>query len=342
MGDAYARAIARVSVAQIARNAHDEMHGGSGFKMIERSACESLLDVVSRFVRTVGAVSAQAAQHASRSEVNANDVLRGLRSVGAAPVPELLEFLRTEPDMPFPHTVAAFPATAPRPDPTESGGNNGGLGAAGAREGTKKRGLEPRPQHVPDFFPPFPEPCTYRRTTTLNKRALDPQQARKQRAKYKRQAQESLLGLQQGASGATDGADAVAALLPSLRSEPAGLLGQPGAQEMLEGDDVAPVSAGALRVPDVLAPGMPAVLQSSAASECCGVQAASAVPARSREGDAASGAASVGASASAAGGPTTAAQSKAGTILGLQHLHDLDEVEAAHGGDRGGDDDVES
>jgi len=341
MGDSYARAIARVSVAQIARNAHDEMHGGPGFKMIERSACESLLDVVSRFVRSVGAVSAQAAQHASRSEVNANDVLRGLRSVGAAPVPELLEFLHTEPDMPFPHNVASFPAATPKPDPAEGGGSNVGPVAVGAREGSKKRAAEPRPAHVPDFFPPFPEPCTYRRTTTLNKRALDPQQARKQRAKYKRQAQESLLGLQQGASGAVDGAAAVEALLPSLRSEPtAGLLGQPGAEEMLEGDDDAPgVSAGALRVPDVLAPGMPAVLQSSAASECCGVQAASAVPARSREGDAAPGAANLGAS-----GASAARRTKHEAILGLQHMHDLEEVEAErHGGDGPavGDDEME-
>ena len=108
-------ALARISAAQIVRGAHDEIHGGPGFTMIQRSASDSLIDVISRFVRTVGAMSTRAAQHASRSEVNANDVLRGLRSVGAAPVPELLEFLRAEPDMPFPHNVASFPAAAPNP-----------------------------------------------------------------------------------------------------------------------------------------------------------------------------------------------------------------------------------
>ena len=163
MSEAYARAVARVSVAQIARAAHDELHGGGGFSQIERSACESLVDVIARYVRTVGVVSTQAAQHASRSEVNLNDLLRGLGTMGGgASLTELLEFARAAPDLQFPRDVARFPAV-PKAAAAETG----------AKEpATKKRAAEPRPPHVPDFFPPFPDPCTYRRTDTHNKLSL--------------------------------------------------------------------------------------------------------------------------------------------------------------------------
>ena len=192
----YATALARISVAQIVRGAYDELHGGQGFTLIQRSACDSLVDVISRYVRTVGSVSAQAAQHASRSEANLNDVLLGLNAAGGASLEDLLDFAKSAPDLQFPRDVARFPCAAAQE--VGRGSANGGVKDASRKPA---RAAEPRPQYVPDFLPPFPDPCTYRRTATHNKRAMDPLQARKQRAKLKRQAQESLLGLQQGDGG---------------------------------------------------------------------------------------------------------------------------------------------
>ena len=283
----YAAALARISVAQIVRGAYDELHGGQGFTLIQRSACDSLVDVISRYVRAVGSVSAQAAQHASRSEANLNDVLLGLNAAGGASLEDLLDFAKSAPDLQFPRDVARFPCAAAQEE---------GRGSAnsGVKDASRKpaRAAEPRPQYVPDFLPPFPDPCTYRRTATHNKRAMDPLQARKQRAKLKRQAQESLLGLQQGDGGPSSadgfcGAAASAAApppapLPSLHPATAS-----ASAEATVGDGVSDGgggSAGSRLVPDVLVPGVAAVLQSSAASECGGLQAATAVPARAHAG----------------------------------------------------------
>ena len=297
----YAAALARISVAQIVRGAYDELHGGQGFTLIQRSACDSLVDVISRYVRTVGSVSAQAAQHASRSEANMNDVLLGLSAAGGASLEDLLDFAKSAPDLQFPRDVARFPCAA---------GPEEGRGSANSsvKDASRKpaRAAEPRPQYVPDFLPPFPDPCTYRRTATHNKRAMDPLQARKQRAKLKRQAQESLLGLQQGdgASCSADGFCGAAAStaapppapLPSLRPAAAST-----AEAMGDGvSDGGGGAAGSRLVPDVLVPGVAAVLQSSAASECGGLQAASAVPARAHSGATRGAAGTAGATGSSA------------------------------------------
>lgn len=261
-----------------------------------------------------------------------NDVLLGLNAAGGSSLEDLLEFARSAPDLQFPRDVARFPCAA---------GQAEGRGSANgsAKDASRKpaRVTEPRPQYVPDFLPPFPDPCTYRRTATHNKRAIDPLQARKQRAKLKRQAQESLLSLQQGdgawcgADGFCDAAASTAAPppapLPSLRRAE----GRPTEAAVGDGVGEGGGRATAARlVPDVLVPGVAAVLQSSAASECGCLQATSAVPARAHA------AVSRGAAATAGATGTSAKRSKQEAILGLQHLHDLDEVENAHADDDDG------
>ena len=230
-----------------------------------------------------------------------NDVLLGLNAAGGASLEDLLDFAKSAPDLQFPRDVARFPCAV---------GQEEGRGSANSsvKDVSRKpaRAAEPRPQYVPDFLPPFPDPCTYRRTATHNKRAMDPLQARKQRAKLKRQAQESLLGLQQGggASCSADGFCGAAAStaapppapLPSLRPAAA-------STEETVGDGVSDGgggAAGSRLVPDVLVPGVAAVLQSSAASECGGLQAASAVPARAHAGATRGAAATAGATGSSA------------------------------------------
>ena len=52
---------------------------------------------------------------------------------------------------------------------------------------------DPRPPHVPDFLPAFPEKRTYVHTATSNVRAADGPAAKKRRTKNRRQAQDSLL-----------------------------------------------------------------------------------------------------------------------------------------------------
>ena len=141
----YAAALARISVAQIVRGAYDELHGGQGFTLIQTSACESLVDVISRYVRTVGSVSAQAAQHASRSEANMNDVLLGLNAAGGSSLEDLLEFARSAPDLQFPRDVARFPCAAGQAE-----------GRGSANGSAKDASRKPAPDRSPTYNPSSP------------------------------------------------------------------------------------------------------------------------------------------------------------------------------------------
>eukprot|EP00966_Prymnesium_polylepis_P203839 4722280-Prymnesium_polylepis.1 len=57
---------------------------GPYFELIENSSGEALLDVLTRYLRTVGTVSTAAARHAGRSESNYEDVCIGLNAVHAS------------------------------------------------------------------------------------------------------------------------------------------------------------------------------------------------------------------------------------------------------------------
>ena len=204
---------------------------------VDESAFESLVDVFECYVRTIGSVGSQAAQHAGRTHANLSDALLGLSAVGAGPIAALRDLQRVAPDL-GPAGHDALPQFG-------RGGARRVEGAAAASRGS----AEGRPPHVPDYLPPMPDPSAHRATTVRNTRDVDQRGARKLRTKLNRQAQHSLMSIQRdgGAGG-----------LPS--SAPAASAGG-----VFDG---ASSSGGALVVPDVLVAGQPAVLQSSAAAEC--------------------------------------------------------------------------
>eukprot|EP00316_Scyphosphaera_apsteinii_P025932 CAMPEP_0119336684 /NCGR_PEP_ID=MMETSP1333-20130426/92355_1 /TAXON_ID=418940 /ORGANISM="Scyphosphaera apsteinii, Strain RCC1455" /LENGTH=123 /DNA_ID=CAMNT_0007347533 /DNA_START=3 /DNA_END=370 /DNA_ORIENTATION=+ len=105
-GEEYARALVRIAIAMIARQ---NPFGTVGFEGIERSACEALVDICTRYLRTIGTLSSQAAQHAGRSESNFLDAHLALEAIDPQfSYDELLVFSR-EHQMPFARVVAPFP-----------------------------------------------------------------------------------------------------------------------------------------------------------------------------------------------------------------------------------------
>ncbi|KOO24091.1 bromodomain associated family expressed [Chrysochromulina tobinii] len=285
-----------VSEARVGRTVGGEGGGvvraPGGYEAIERSASEALLDIFTRYMRSIGTASRLAAEHAGRAESNLADMLVGLDSVRAAPPHELLAFLNEEAsEVAFPGNFAAFPHE------------------------------EVRPVYVPDFLPPFPEKRTYVRTAMHAVRENDAPAAKKRRSKHKRQAQDSLLALTEAMACRTDGDDGTASLSgpapPPLPALPADDDEGANGDAATAGDEVAAVLRG---VPDGLATGIPAVLQSSAKLECSGLQSPTVQPAAVAGGE------PIGAAAAVTANPRQAA------ILGLKHLHGLDGIDEGRSG----------
>uniref|UniRef100_A0A7S4C278 Transcription initiation factor TFIID subunit 8 n=1 Tax=Chrysotila carterae TaxID=13221 RepID=A0A7S4C278_CHRCT len=326
MADPYAQSLLKVAVAQMVR----ENNGGAtegqhnAYDAVESSALDVLIDVCARYIRTLGTLGAQAAQHAGRAESNFLDVQLALEHIGAAPLDELLSFAHAS-DLPFARDVATFPARR---------------NVAVAVQPVTR--IAPRPAFIPEYLLPFPDEATYKSTSTRNSRPRSTVAARKKRSKLRRQAQDALLTLQQSCSGSTSGA-----ALPALQEkrprvaqggDAAKGADDDGGDVMLEGSALrSTVRAGTAsastllhEVPDVLLPGQPAVLQSSETLECAGTHADVALPLRIVKQE-------PGAEVldpSSISGVQNARRSKAEAILNLQHKHDLEEVVAG-----GGDDD---
>ena len=173
-----------------------------------------------------------------------------------------------------------------------------------------------RPAYVPDFLPPFPEKHTYVRTAMHAVRANDAPAAKRRRSKHKRQAQDSLLALTEAmATGRADGGEGPAP--PPLPALPADDDEGATGDAATAGDEVAAVLRG---VPDGLATGIPAVLQSSAKLESSGLQSPTVQPAAVAGGE------PIGAAAAVTANPRQAA------ILGLKHLHGLDGIDEGRSG----------
>lgn len=340
----YAEAASRTALSMIVAEAHEPGGERTEFEAVERSASEALLDVFSRFMRSLGGAARSAAQHAGRSESNLADLLVGINAVspdGAGlSVPELRSFLEEAPEVAFPVNVSTFPV--PRPPPSASA-------AAAAATAVS---ADPRPAHVPDFLPPFPEKRLYSHTVTYNSRPVDVPAAKKRRAKNRRHAQDSLLNLADAmrggsANSATEGTMPPPPLpaLPDKNSGSAGAVPEAMREDGADGGFGGSASSAGLAllrsVPDVLVPSMPAVLQSSARRlETSGLVDA---PAFGEPLPAASAQAAAGIVGNAAVANAVAnAPPRQKAILGLKHLHGLDGLDDARGrrgAGGGGDDD---
>ena len=189
-GDTFARSLASVSVVMITQK--NGLGGAPAFTTMQCSSMESLLGILTRYLRAIGTLSSQAAQHAGRAEANLLDVCFALESVGAASLRQLIAFSRVR-ELPYPYPVLICPTVQPS-----------NIGIVGSGSHFMSWASEVRPAHVPEFTPPFPELATYNKNTVRQRRELNVQVGWRKRSRLKRDAQDQLHSLQQASSQAQE------------------------------------------------------------------------------------------------------------------------------------------
>ncbi|KAI4349122.1 hypothetical protein L6164_009758 [Bauhinia variegata] len=188
--DDFGRAVSKVAVAQICETA--------GFHSFKESALEALADIAIRYLCDLGKMANFYANLAGRSECNVFDVIRGLEDlqanqgfsgaseasqclVGSSTVREIVDFVESSEEIPFPQPIPQFPVIKDRrPIPSFI-----------------QMDESPPNKHIPAWLPALPDPHSYIHTPMWNERATDPREDKIEQARQRRKAERSLLSLQQ-------------------------------------------------------------------------------------------------------------------------------------------------
>ncbi|KAI3976708.1 hypothetical protein MKX01_008566 [Papaver californicum] len=189
-GDDFARAIARIAVAQICET--------MGCETLQESALDALSDIVIRYLSDLGKTAHFYANLAGRMDSNVFDIIQGLEDLGFSQgfanasdmnhclvdsgiVREITQYVNSAQDIPFAITVPRFPFVRDRK----------------ATPSFLQIGETPVGKHIPAWLPTFPDPHTYIHTPVWNEKARDPKADKIEQARQRRKAERSLLSLQQ-------------------------------------------------------------------------------------------------------------------------------------------------
>ncbi|KAI3953716.1 hypothetical protein MKW98_017540 [Papaver atlanticum] len=189
-GDDFARAIARIAVAQICET--------TGFETLHESALDALSDIVIRYLCDLGKTAHFYSNLAGRMDSNVFDIIQGLEDLGFSQgfvnssdmnrclvesgiVREITDYVNSAKDIPFARTVPRFPFVR-EPKATPS---------------FLQIGETPAGKHIPAWLPAFPDPHTYIHTPVWNEKVRDPKADKIEQARQRRKAERSLLSLQQ-------------------------------------------------------------------------------------------------------------------------------------------------
>jgi hypothetical protein len=217
--EAFATELLRVAVSQICV--------AEGFDACEGTAADALVDVLRKYVHTVGVTVHEHCEGAQRTQPNLDDLLFALPLMRPAVHLEDLSDLSNRIEQqgglgaavcdipPFPVVIpqplssaggaaAAAAAAAAAGAGSGEGGREGGSGRArsGGASSSSSGAEQPLPAHVPCFMPPLPPPHSYIATQ------VDAVRRESSRAKLrdtfldqKRQVQRSLNGISSASSG---------------------------------------------------------------------------------------------------------------------------------------------
>lgn len=199
--DDFARAVSRVAVAQICE--------GVGFESVRDSALDSLSDIAIRYLHDIGKAASFYANISGRTQCNVFDIIRALEDLGnfqgfsgasgvshclasSGTVMEILDYAQSAEEVPFNQSIPRFPVASDRrliPSFTQMGET-------------------PPGKHVPAWLPALPDPHTYKQTPVWNERKSDLRADKIEQARQRRNAERSLLNLQQrlaqfGSAGAS-------------------------------------------------------------------------------------------------------------------------------------------
>lgn len=166
-GDDFARAIAKIAVAQVC--------GGEGFQAFQQSALEALSDVVARYILNIGKSAHCHANLAGRTECHAFDVIQGLEDMGSVQgfagasevdhclgssgvIREIVHFINDAEPVMFAHPIPRFPVVKERV----------------LNPSFLQKGEEPPGEHIPAWLPAFPDPQTHSQSPVVNGRGIEP------------------------------------------------------------------------------------------------------------------------------------------------------------------------
>lgn len=143
----------------------------AGFTTAEESVIELLTVILQSLITETGRESLMLAEHNGRSEVTPGDVFLALVDMGI-PIDSIVEYGKRRNPIRI-------------PDPGRE---------LAQRRPTMLQAGQPRPLHsyIPDYFPPFPDPHTYVRTTTHKQPISEYEAIRDKAASQKRDLEKAL------------------------------------------------------------------------------------------------------------------------------------------------------
>jgi len=150
------------------------------FHSIYSSVCETLADILQKYIEEISYNAHFYAQVACRTEVNLNDVRLALQRLHVK-LSDLINYLANAPEIPLSKPVPDYPVQKKSSRIVELRGSP----------------EETLPPHIPSFLPPFPDPHTYVKTPIYTERVTDITQIRKLRTSRKRKNEASLARLSQ-------------------------------------------------------------------------------------------------------------------------------------------------
>ncbi|KAK8466208.1 hypothetical protein PHAVU_008G031660 [Phaseolus vulgaris] len=166
-GDDFARAIAKIAVAQVCES--------EGFQAFQQSALDALSDVVVRYILNVGKSAHCHANLSGRTESNAFDVIQGLEDMGSVQgfagasevdhclessgvIREIFHFVNEGEPVVFAHPIPRFPVVKERV----------------LNPSFLQKGEEPPGDHIPAWLPAFPDPQNSSQSPVVNGRGTEP------------------------------------------------------------------------------------------------------------------------------------------------------------------------
>lgn len=188
-GDEFARAIAKIAVAQVCEIV--------GFQTFQLSALETLSDVTVQYIHNIGKTAHLYANLSGRTDCNVFDIIQGLEDLSVAQgfagasdidrclassgtVKEISQYVAESEHVPFAYSIPQFPVIKDR-RPTPS---------------FWQSGEETPGEHIPTWLPAFPEPHTFSQSTTFNERATEPDTAIVEQEKQQRNVEQTMLNFQ--------------------------------------------------------------------------------------------------------------------------------------------------
>ncbi|KNC54431.1 uncharacterized protein AMSG_10163 [Thecamonas trahens ATCC 50062] len=167
------------------------------FQGMDATAVNVFTSALARFMFVASKKSHEAAEHAGRTDANADDVVQAVLGMLGSSVRELRVYAAVAEAKPLPHVLLPIPA--PRSDETASSSEAIAARAMGYSRSGSASGM-PGGKHagkayIAAHLPPLPEPRTYIQTPAFPERVTDERMLRTMRSEHVAHAQAALTGL---------------------------------------------------------------------------------------------------------------------------------------------------